>query len=241
MKRERKTKKWYPGLKSLLFYLVILGCMIPVWANGNGEPQEPVIGRFKHTCIMVRDNQPVVLTDSKITREMLKNEIILYYMPISHAYIYLYALNPGKEFRLIRPVYFNVFERTGNYFYNPECITFTDTCYPGTGTDPWEIHLVISTKRLPAVEKLISDLGKIEQGETDRLTELNNKLNREIKNLKLKKILGYDIVELPVSVNNPFRKNEDIEAWCNKNTEMVNFTVIYERVYYLWPENKTEK
>ena len=235
--------KLYRLKKNVMLYVIFLCCLLPVWAEGNREANWKITGRLKYAFIMLQEKQPILIIDQVITREMLKNKLILYYKPISNAYLYIYALNPGKEFRLLRPISFNIFNKY-SYFYQPEYIYFPNPDQLLPETDCWEIHLVISTKRLPEVEKLITDLTKITP-EKDTLIELTNKLHREIQNLKVKKILGYDTVELPESVNSPFREllnpiispfdaNEGIEIWLDTNTIPIEFTHIYEGIYYFY-------
>lgn len=231
---RNKMIKWNCLRKKVLLYVMFLFCAISLWAECTELP----VGNYRFAFIMLKDNLPVPIKDPIITREMLKNEIILYYKPLSNSYFYIYAVNPGKEFRQLRPLSFNDFKRL-DYLYKPEYIYFSDAHLLETGTDCWEIHVLISTERLPEIEKLISDLTGKTPDMKESLIELTNKLNREILALNVKKILGNNPVELPEPLNSLFRSNDDIKEWLDHNAVGVDFTCIYERIYYY--ECKKEK
>ena len=233
--------KLYWFYLNIFFFIFFLCFVIPAHAEGNKEIDEQITGSFKCAFIMIQDMQPIPVKDSVMNSEMLKNKLILYYKPISNAYFYIYFCNPGKEFKPLRPISFNNFKKY-NYFYNPDYIYFTDTNQLFPETECWEIHLVISTKRLPEVEELITDLTEIPPDRKDTIIELTNKLESEIRNLKVKIIQGDHPVEieetvnqsyrtLPDLINNPFHANDNIELWLDNSTIPINFTGIYEVIF----------
>jgi len=215
-----------------LMTIIFTVCLLPVQGNDNTKLNEQDKGSYKFALIMISDNNslPIPITNPVFTSAMLKNEIALYFKPISNAYFYVYIVNPGKTFKQIRPVAFINF-KTLDYNYKSEYIPLTEELLP-LSTDCWELHVLISTKQLPKIEVLISGLSKLEVNQTDKLTELTNKLNKEIASLKVKGILGNSLITLPEPVNHPFRTSEeDRKIYLDQNSKILYITDIQEDIY----------
>jgi len=217
--------------KIILVYSILLGCVAPLLGKGSAEVNEQTTGSLKYEFIMMpQKGEPVPITDRFISGEMLKNEIIFYYKPLTNTYVYLYAILPGKKFQLIRPFRFKDFNKF-NYFYHPEYIYFSKEHQIQAELGCWELHFIVSTRRLPEIENLLSRLDKITENKKEKLTEFTNKLSKEIRYLQIKKISGSYPVELPEYVNSPFRTTSDLETWLDENAKLENITDIYEQIY----------
>lgn len=223
--------------KKILVFFFSLGYLFLLQGEDNRQNTGQETGNFKFAFIMLKNGEPVFINDPHITGEILRRQIILYYEPITYAYIYLYIIAPGREFRQIRPVSFKDFARR-NYFYQAEYIYFSDILKVFKDEDTWEIHFLVSTRQLPGIESLLSQLSGISPENKTALSELTYKLEKTIRNLQVKKVLGKFPVEYPESVSNPFRADSYIESWLDKNTGVTSFTDICESIYYYELEKK---
>ncbi|MBN2535303.1 MAG: hypothetical protein JXB88_20655 [Spirochaetales bacterium] len=137
------------GLCTILF-LSALMCLFPGALDGE---EIPATGNFRWVLgrIMPDDNFHTV-TDYVLADERPENELLLYVLPISNSYLYLFTLSTQQEFRLIFPGNFSIFNKT-TYHYTPREFHKADIL-PFDSVHGGEICMLVSTSRLRGFEKL---------------------------------------------------------------------------------------
>lgn len=222
-----KNKYWFWELS--LVYVILLCCGYPAWGSENKEKNAQEVGSFECMLYIRQEAKLSIISDNTLSREMLKNELSLYFRAIKNAYFYVYAILPEKKFILISPESFDDFEHK-NYFYTPRFFSLTDKLQPQTGC--WEIHLLISLERQRDIENLLTALTKTGGVQKDEMKEHIYILDMQMKMLNIENILGYSSVELPEDVAGSLgRTTEEIKAWIMAIAKPEIITKNYQATY----------
>ena len=215
-------------LKLILIFAVLSA--LPVSGEDIKDEQDKTTGRF-YIAFMRQDQDEeklIPVTGSVIKKEFFNNILWFYFKPITNAYIYTFATISGKAFKKIELVPFSYFKKN-NYRFTPYFITSSDNSWPRPEEGCWEIHCLISTKRLKDIEKIISRLDGISDKEnSEKMRNGLYLLENKIEQLKAEKILDSRPLSVPQPfTGTPFRTDSEIKEFIENETVLENFTIIH--------------
>ena len=132
-----------------ILFLSAFFLFFPITLDG-----EETTGNFQWVLgrIMPDDSFHIV-TDDILVKEQPENELLLYFLPISNSYLYLFTISIQQEFRLIFPDNFSMFNKA-NYHYKPYEFHKADIM-PFNAACTSETYILVSTNRLRKFERLV--------------------------------------------------------------------------------------
>jgi hypothetical protein len=135
----------------IILFLFTFILFLPMRLGGE---EIPLTGNFRWVLgSILPDDSFQVVTDYVLKKDRPENELLLYFLPISNSYLYLFTLSSENKFKLLFPEKFNIFNKA-DYHYTPYEFHKVDIL-PFDAECPGETCMLVSTRRLIQFEKLV--------------------------------------------------------------------------------------